>query len=64
MGRIPYVLPTEHPTEVIAAIGDTLRLRLPRYAIPGEIRPVQLLPRTSTGKIDRNVAADLLALRA
>ena len=58
------LLPTEHPTEVIAAIGDTLRLRLPRYAIPGEIRPVQLLPRTSTGKIDRNVAADLLALRA
>ena len=37
-----------------------LRRRLPSYAVPSEIRSVPSLPRTGTGKVDRNAAAAML----
>ncbi|MEM8619077.1 MAG: amino acid adenylation domain-containing protein [Actinomycetota bacterium] len=38
-----------------------LRRRLPSYAVPSEIRSVPSLPRTGTGKVDRNAAAAMLS---
>ncbi len=45
-----------------AAVDGLLRSRLPRYAVPAEVRVVGSLPRTATGKIDRNAARALLEL--
>ncbi len=41
-------------------VDDLLRSRLPRYAVPAEVRVVDSLPRTATGKIDRNAAQALV----
>jgi len=38
-----------------------LARRLPRYAVPAEVIAVAGLPRTATGKVDRNAAHDLLS---
>ncbi len=40
----------------LAGVHDELRRRLPRYAVPAEVLEVHSLPRTGTGKIDRNAA--------
>jgi len=60
-----FVLPDGHGSHRIEArlvvtgatvprdLGEHLRDRLPRYAIPERIRTVPELPRTSTGKLDR-----------
>jgi len=44
---------TEHIVEL-------LRARLPRYAVPADIRVVDSLPRTATGKVDRPAARALV----
>jgi amino acid adenylation domain-containing protein len=54
---------------LVVAAGDTaavaeraravLRARLPRYAVPAEVRVVDELPRTSSGKVDRGASAGL-----
>jgi acyl-coenzyme A synthetase/AMP-(fatty) acid ligase len=36
-----------------------LRRRLPRYAVPADVRVVDRLPRTGSGKIDRRASAGL-----
>ncbi len=41
-------------------ISATLQRRLPKYAVPGEVIAVGSLPRTGTGKIDRNASEALL----
>jgi amino acid adenylation domain-containing protein len=45
-------------TVVERARGE-LRARLPRYAVPAEVRVVDELPRTSSGKVDRGASAGL-----
>jgi len=51
--------PHGQPDDVLAKITETLRRRLPRHAVPSEVRPTAL-PRTSTGKVDRTAATGLL----
>lgn len=41
-------------------VSQVLRSRLPRYAVPSEIRVVVALPRTATGKVDRSASARLV----
>jgi amino acid adenylation domain-containing protein len=41
-------------------IRQDLRERLPRYAVPAEVRAVPALPRTTSGKVDRRAAVSLL----
>jgi amino acid adenylation domain-containing protein len=54
------VVAPEHEREAVSdrALAAARRL-LPRYAVPVEFRQVRSLPRTSTGKIDRNASARL-----
>ncbi|MDX2381055.1 MAG: AMP-binding protein, partial [Acidimicrobiia bacterium] len=51
-------------TNTVAALSsqllDDLRARVPRYAVAAEVRMVDSLPRTGTGKIDRIAARRLL----
>ena len=49
----------EYDTVSDRALAATRR-HLPRYAVPAAFRQVGMLPRTSTGKIDRNASAGLL----
>ena len=51
---------TDRPDDIVAGITEALRRRLPRYAVPSEIRATPALPRTSSGKVDRIAASGLL----
>lgn len=44
---------------VVDRVRTELRARLPRYAVPAEVRVVDGLPRTSSGKVDRGASAGL-----
>ncbi|MBO4204635.1 amino acid adenylation domain-containing protein [Micromonospora echinofusca] len=48
--------------ELVAELLRHCRERLPGYMVPGAVRVVSALPRTSTGKIARARLADLLAV--
>lgn len=48
------------PVALSASVRQDLEARLPRYAVPAEIRVVATLPRTGTGKVDRGASASLL----
>ncbi|WP_182875684.1 non-ribosomal peptide synthetase [Microbispora sp. H10670] len=52
---IAYVLPTPEtdPGELSTSLVTHLRERLPTAMLPGAIVPVRCLPRTRTGKVDR-----------
>jgi amino acid adenylation domain-containing protein len=50
----------DHDIVIDRALAATRRL-LPRYAVPAVFQPVQVLPRTSTGKVDRTASAELLS---
>ena len=47
------------PAAVVERAGRELRRRLPRYAVPADVRVVDRLPRTSSGKVDRAASAGL-----
>ncbi|MFN3254754.1 MAG: AMP-binding protein [Ilumatobacter sp.] len=46
--------------DITAGVVEMARQRLPRYALPDEVRIVASLPRTATDKIDRSAARGLL----
>jgi amino acid adenylation domain-containing protein len=46
---------------VVERARTELRRRLPRYAVPAEVRVVERLPRTSSGKVDRGASAGLVS---
>jgi amino acid adenylation domain-containing protein len=48
------------PDTISTSVLAELRGRLPRYAVPAEVKLVQSLPRTATGKIDRIAARELI----
>lgn len=50
----------EHDVVIDRALAASRRL-LPRYAVPAVFQQVQTLPRTSSGKVDRNASAGLLS---
>ncbi|MFW2336094.1 amino acid adenylation domain-containing protein [Ilumatobacter sp.] len=59
--RLVALVVGEGPQDVSPdEIAGLLRSRLPRYAVPAEIRVVEALPRTATGKIDRTAAHALV----
>jgi amino acid adenylation domain-containing protein len=54
---IAFVVPREGDPVTEAELRRHVGRRLPRYMVPTEIRVVHELPRTSTGKVDRQVLA-------
>jgi acyl-coenzyme A synthetase/AMP-(fatty) acid ligase len=52
-----YVAPTEGAELSAIALKRHVSERLPRYMVPAEVRFQPSLPRTSTGKIDRQALA-------
>ncbi|WP_354644170.1 amino acid adenylation domain-containing protein [Kitasatospora camelliae] len=59
---VGYVVPTEPGATDPAQLRDRLAQRLPKQYVPSLIGLVDTLPRTSTGKLDRNALPDPLAL--
>jgi 4-hydroxybenzoate-CoA ligase len=51
--RAVVVLRAGYGTEVLAALEEHLRMKLPRYKVPRWIEFVDALPKTATGKIQR-----------
>ena len=56
---VALVVVTGDADAVVERARGELRRRLPRYAVPSEVRVVDRLPRTSSGKIDRGASAGL-----
>lgn len=56
---VALVVAAGDATAVVERARVELRARLPRYAVPAEVRPVAELPRTSSGKVDRGASAGL-----
>jgi long-chain acyl-CoA synthetase len=52
-GLVAYVVPRPGEAGTPEALAEHLAMRLVRYKIPGDIRFVEALPRTSVGKIDK-----------
>ncbi|GLF95075.1 type I polyketide synthase [Streptomyces yaizuensis] len=62
LGEVPvaFVVPGPQGTD-LAGLRAACRERLSAFKVPDEIRPAETLPRTSSGKIRRNVLAGRLA---
>jgi amino acid adenylation domain-containing protein len=56
---IALVVVTGDADAVVERARGELRRRLPRYAVPADVRVVDELPRTSSGKVDRGASAGL-----
>ncbi len=56
---VALVVAAGDATAVVERARIELRARLPRYAVPSEVRAVAELPRTSSGKVDRGASAGL-----
>jgi len=56
---VALVVVTGDADAVVERARGELRRRLPRYAVPADVRVVDRLPRTSSGKIDRGASAVL-----
>ncbi len=59
MRLVAYATVTRDTSLDAAAVRNTLRASLPEYMIPNEIVPVQYMPRTANGKLDRKALADI-----
>lgn len=57
---VALVVAAGSETAIVERLRTELRRRLPRYAVPTEVRVVDELPRTSSGKVDRNASAGLV----
>ena len=55
-----FVAPRSEPEEAVAAATRACELRLPRHKRPKWVRPIQELPRTATGKVQRFKLRELL----
>jgi hypothetical protein len=56
---IAFFVPAEEPKPGIAEIRRTLREKLPQYMVPSTFVEMPALPRTPSGKIDRNALPEL-----
>jgi amino acid adenylation domain-containing protein len=50
---VAYIVPSAGADIDTAALRDALRHKLPEYMIPSRITPLDMLPLTATGKVDR-----------